>query len=110
MRINLYDDGSYDVDHGWKPPFYQPYKQYRGRTIEAGTQDDFLWETDKGVLIAPEDMATPHLINAINMIWRNVFELKTADRPEILGEWSSVYVDRAARELTAELQKRVEAV
>lgn len=115
MRIDLYNDGSFEVDeHGVAAIeesgggiSYAPLQKYRGRDLKAAGQEDFLWETDKGTLIAPEDMATPHLVNAINMLWRNVFRIKE-DRPEIMNEWAALYVDRACKELSAELQKRVE--
>jgi hypothetical protein len=98
MRINLYSDGLYDIagELGWEDdePRYGD-----------GEELDFLWQTDKGDLISPKDMATPHLINAVNMVWRNLFEIKE-DRPEIRNDWSRAYIRRALEKLTSELQER----
>ncbi len=123
MRIDLYNNGSYTVDHGWKKPSVRTYDEYFpdstgqysigynsediGRDAEDARREPFIWKTDKGKLLLVEDMATPHLINAIKMIWRNVFGLDN-DRPEIMNSWSSAYVDRATKEFSKELQKRVE--
>lgn len=106
MKIRLYDNGSYTIDWGYKAAsFPPPYKPSR-RITSDGTETYFLWETDKGKLVAPKDMATPHIINALNMLWRNLFELKE-DRPEIRNDWSSGYINRATQELSDELQRRV---
>ncbi len=75
---------------------------YQRRTIY-----DPLWKTHKGELISPCDMATPHLINAVNMIWRNIFRIKE-DHPEINRDWECGYIKRALDELTKEIQKRAD--
>jgi hypothetical protein len=122
MRIDLYNDGSYDVDWGIDEKGVEAYEEsgggisYRpapksevsvGRTAKDAERIPFLWKTHKGKVYEVQDMATPHLIHAINMIWRNVFKLKN-DHPEIMDEWASLYVDTAAREIIEELQRRVE--
>ncbi len=124
MKINLYSNGSYTVDHGCKAPtpkktfdYYFPdssgyntigyNSEDVGRDVEDAERHPFIWKTDKDKLMLVEEMATPHLINAINMIWRNVFGIKN-DHPRIMDRWSSAYVDRATREFSKELQNRVE--
>ena len=100
-RILLFDDGTYA--HG----VCEQNDELEGRDAKAANAQPFLWKTHKGKYLQLEDMATPHLINAINMIWNNLFDIKN-DHPEVGEFWSGSYVDRAAKELTAELQKRVE--
>jgi hypothetical protein len=100
MRIDLYSNGEHHV-WGQSATLSQPYEPRYG----GGDEPNFLWQTDKGDLVSPRDMATPHLINAVNMVWRNLFEIKE-DRPEIRNEWSCNYIRRALEELTKELQER----
>jgi hypothetical protein len=125
MKINLYNDGSYTVDHGWKaasfPPAAKSYAYYFpdstnqyhigynsedvGREAEDARRIPFIWKTDNGRLYLVEDMATPHLINAINMIWGNV--LGTRNERSYIKNWDSLYIDRAIKEFSKELLTRV---
>jgi hypothetical protein len=120
MKIQLYSDGftivespetndvtTFFLDDGFEIKESKVQAEFiSDRGALAAIREDFVWETHKGRFQYPRDMATPHLIHAVNMIWRNWFGLKN-DYPEIKSRWSDAYVRRALSELTNELNWRI---
>lgn len=70
----------------------------------------FIWETDRGELIAPEDMATEHLFYAVRMLFNHTyppaFRIGEFKRHRNVFKWPLDYREQALLALAIELRGR----
>ncbi len=109
MRINIYSEHMLtegdDQDAGWEE---EKLGFIYDRGDFAANRPDFVWQTHKGKFIFPRDMATPHIFNALKMLWNHILDLDGEYKyyPDI-KEWSRRYCHKAISAFTEELWTRV---
>lgn len=71
---------------------------------------DFLWITFDGEVLSADEMATPHLLNALRMLWNHnvppAFRVGKFTRHNEVYGWSREYRQDAISAFLAELNER----
>ena len=89
-------------------PFEKFPPEFTNRQVQK--QMPFVWETSKGEMICPRDMATPHLFNAFRMLFNHsvppAFRVGTFKRRSEVNQWPAGYRIQASIAIETELAER----
>lgn len=89
---------------------YRKEKLWKQANKKYKIDPDFYWITQTGDVMRPADMSTPHLFNALKMIWNNTvpkeFILQPFRKWGGIPQWKKEHKRKAVANLFLELMNR----